>query len=293
MSNISKRELSNYLYSNISEIYDLNQSKEIFNYIVKYALNYRFEHWLLDLNDAISSEEIFIVDNIIADLKKDIPIQYIIGKAEFYGICFNVGKGLLIPRPETEELVKMIIEEINKLGYNNLSIVDLCSGSGCISIAIDSLTNHQNNVWGVDISKEAIEYSKLNNVLNQCKVNYINSDIFENNFLYDFDKVDIIVCNPPYVCNSEKNEIKNNVLKYEPHQALFVDDNHALKYYLRVVEISKYLLKNNGRLYFEINNNFSEEIKLFLNNNNFKEVSLFRDFRGKFRFISAQKNKDL
>ena len=225
-----------------------------------------------------------IYNGIINRLKKYEPIQYIIGHVKFLDCVLKVDNNVLIPRQETEEMVYNIL----KNNIDNKNILDLCSGSGCISIALKKYSK-KSNVIGVDINNNAILLSKENSKINNVDIEYINGDIFLINKIFkDRDiKFDIIVSNPPYVCNSEKKYIKNNVLLYEPYNALFVDDNDPLIFYKQIKNIIIQYLNNGGMFFLEINERFGNDILLLFSNLRFKKLSINKDINGKDRWISG------
>jgi release factor glutamine methyltransferase len=223
---------------------------------------------------------------ILTKLQQEIPIQYILGKTHFYGLDFEVDENVLIPRQETEELVEWIItnQQINK--SINQQILDIGTGSGCIAISLaKNLTSAK--VYAIDVSEKALNVAQKNADLNQVEVTFINQNILETEDLQA--SFDIIVSNPPYVRNLEKAEIKKNVLANEPHLALFVDDHDALIFYRKIAELAQKNLKENGQLYFEINQYLGKEMVDLLQKMGFVEVALRKDIYGNDRMIMAMK----
>jgi release factor glutamine methyltransferase len=216
----------------------------------------------------------------VKDLKKQKPLQYILEVCDFFGLTLNVTLDVLIPRPETEELVQKIISQNNHFAGK---ILDICTGSGCIALA---LKNQFPNalVQGLDNSEQAVAIAKKNAERNLLNVDFFVADIFAYKTEQCFD---IIVSNPPYVLNSEKSEMQANVLNYEPHQALFVDDKKPLFFYTAIVDFAKKHLNPNGKLYFEINEKFGEEIAETMRGKGFSDVEIFKDFREKERFVKG------
>ncbi|CAM1343272.1 peptide chain release factor N(5)-glutamine methyltransferase [Tenacibaculum amylolyticum] len=230
-----------------------------------------------------------LTDNILTDLKevlnrlkKEEPIQYILGETEFYGYPFIVNKNVLIPRPETEELITWILEETKE--HEALHVLDIGTGSGCIPITLNKEMNAP-IITAVDISEGALLVAKQNADKNNATITFLKKDILQaNDFKHKFD---IIVSNPPYVRELEKEEIKNNVLNNEPHLALFVEDNNPLIFYKRIADLAKEQLKVNGLLFFEINQYLGEETQEMLVNKGFKNVILKTDLFGNHRMIKA------
>ncbi|HKJ48128.1 MAG TPA: peptide chain release factor N(5)-glutamine methyltransferase [Christiangramia sp.] len=210
------------------------------------------------------------------------PIQYITGKTEFYGLEFNVDKNVLIPRPETEELVEWIISD-HKSSGKNLKILDIGTGSGCIPVSL-AKNLPDSAVSSFDISNEAIAMAKKNAELNNAKVNFQNIDILSVDKLEE--KFDIIVSNPPYVRELEKIDMHKNVLNFEPKLALYVEDSEPLLFYEKIAKLAVNSLEENGALYFEINQYLSEETKALVENFGF-ETELKKDIFGNFRMLKA------
>nr|WP_294774908.1 peptide chain release factor N(5)-glutamine methyltransferase [uncultured Flavobacterium sp.] len=270
----------------LSSLYDGNEAESFF-YIILQKL-----HGLKRIDLALNPE--MIVDglhlkqwkNIVAALKTQKPIQYILGETEFYGLPFLVNENVLIPRPETEELVGLILEEEGKgkREKGKVSILDIGTGSGCIPIALKKNLPHA-EVYAIDVSEKALATAKINAELNKVGVNFMLKNILETNDLEQ--QFDIIVSNPPYVRNLEKAEIKPNVLEFEPHLALFVEDNDALLFYRKIAELAQKSLAPNGQLYFEINQYLGKETIELVESYGFKNVKLIKDVYGNDRMISA------
>lgn len=223
------------------------------------------------------------VKEITTQLLADVPVQYALGTASFYGLTLSVGPGVLIPRPETEELVEMIIKDNPA---PDLKVLDLCTGSGAIALALARNLRFP-RIEAIDISPSALAYAKENASKLRVSVKFLKEDIFTVSF--DAEEFDIIVSNPPYVDDSEKKEIEANVLKYEPHEALFVPDDNPLVFYNRIAMIAAYSLKPQGKLYLEINPRHAYELKDLLENHHLTDVEIIKDLHGKDRFIKAIK----
>lgn len=236
----------------------------------------------------IPTEALAQLQQLTERLKVQEPIQYIIGKTEFYGLPFHVNKHVLIPRPETEELVEWILDETKderqKTKDESLQILDIGTGSGCIPIALKkSLSNA--TISAIDVSQDALEVAKRNAQLNEVEIQFIEQNILETERLDQ--KYDIIVSNPPYVRELEKAEIKDNVLENEPHSALFVDNNNPLIFYRKIAELAKTHLKEGGMLFFEINQYLGKEMLELLRLLDFENVMLKKDLFGNDRMIKA------
>ncbi len=216
------------------------------------------------------------------------PIQYILGDTEFYGLTFKVNSDVLIPRPETEELVDCIIKEAPK--DKPLTILDIGTGSGCIAVALAKNLNNA-TVIAIDISKKALKIAAKNAKLNNVEVEFLEADILDHSTILQNTFCDIIVSNPPYVRTSEKEVMKPNVLNHEPHLALFVDDKDALLYYKKIVAFTIDHLKTRGFLYFEINENLGRSMERLLKKEGFDQINLQQDLSGKDRIIRGIKIK--
>jgi release factor glutamine methyltransferase len=239
----------------------------------------------LNIDLLFSKEEIQIWNVILDKLKLEIPIQYILGTTHFYGLEFKVNENVLIPRPETEELVEWIISSaVNMPNFKNVKILDIGTGSGCIAISLaKNIPNAE--VFAIDISDKALATAKENADLNKVNVAFTQRNILETKDLEQ--QFDIIVSNPPYVRNLEKAEIKPNVLANEPHLALFVEDNDALIFYRKIAELATKNLSPEGKLFFEINQYLGKETVELLEKMHFKNSELRKDIYGNDRMIAC------
>tara|TARA_B100001996_G_scaffold312623_1_gene254801 strand:+ start:527 stop:1360 length:834 start_codon:yes stop_codon:yes gene_type:complete len=269
-------DFKNKIKSTLSSIYEIDEIKSIFFLISEEYLQIpRSKILLADEIELDSNKESLFIDTLNR-LKAHEPIQYVLGKTTFMDLEFKVNSNVLIPRPETEELVCLILKE----GFNSKEILDIGTGSGCIAISLaKNLPNAK--VTALDISEEALIVAKENAEKNNVDIEFINADIFD----YQIDKkYDIIVSNPPYVTESEKILMKRNVAKYEPEKALFVKDGNPLIFYKAILDFSKNHLCDNGRVYFEINENRSYDIKELANDYGYKRIDCIKDIFGKKRF---------
>ncbi len=272
-----------YFIAQLESLYDENEIESFFYIILENKNSLKRIDLALNIDLEFSKSDLIIWNNILNNLKLEIPIQYILETTSFYGLDFEVNKNVLIPRPETEELVGWIIKEntINE----NLKILDIGTGSGCIAISLAK--NFLNSdVFAIDVSSSALEIAKKNAKINNVNISFIKQDILEVDSLNQ--KFDIIVSNPPYVRNIEKHEIHKNVLDNEPHLALFVDDNNALIFYKKIAELATINLSENGQLFFEINQYLGKETVELLYNLGFINIELRKDIYGNDRMIRAQ-----
>lgn len=268
----------------LTPIYDLLEAESFFYIILEDRFKMKRIDLALNLNFSFSEEELINWNSILEKLHNEIPIQYILGKAHFYGLEFEVNENTLIPRPETEELVEWIVKKNEFNG--KVKILDIGTGSGCIAISL-AKNLPDATVFAIDVSEKALETAKKNALRNDANVTFLRQDILATEDLgQDFD---IIVSNPPYVRNLEKIEIKKNVLEHEPHLALFVEDNDALIFYRKISELAQKSLTPNGQLYFEINQYLGTEMINLLEVNNFKNIELRKDIYDNDRMIFGLK----
>lgn len=216
-------------------------------------------------------------------LKDHQPIQYVLGETEFYGMKFFVNENVLIPRPETEELIEWILKDTTN---EKLKIIDIGTGSGCIPIVLKR-NLPDSEIFALDISQKAIETAKINAEFHQTEIQFIQKDFLNMDF-EELPEFDIIVSNPPYIAETEKNEMDENVVKFEPQSALFVPDENPLIFYERIIELAKQKLKLKGKIYVEINQNLAEETKELFEKS-FENVKLKKDISGNFRMIKINK----
>lgn len=226
-------------------------------------------------------------EEILAQLLKGMPLQYALGETLFYGLTLSVAPGVLIPRPETEELVDIIVSDNDM--RRDLRVLDLCTGSGAIALAL-ARNLPFSSVDAVDISPDAVALARKNADALKIKLNISRGDVFTLS-LHD-DEFDIIVSNPPYVDESEKAEMEENVLDYEPHEALFVPDSDSLMFYRRITALASRALKSWGKLYFEINPRHASELMEMLRKEGFEDIEIIKDIHGKDRFAKAVKAND-
>ncbi|WP_343695239.1 peptide chain release factor N(5)-glutamine methyltransferase [Flavobacterium sp.] len=273
----------------LAPLYDAYEAESFFYLILEDKHKLRQIDLALNHELFFSESDFAVWDLLLAQLKREVPIQYLLGKTSFYGLDFEVNENVLIPRPETEELVEWIINENAATDKSKkLKILDIGTGSGCIAISLaKNLPNAE--VYAIDVSKKAIETAKRNANRNKVDVTFMFQDILETDELKC--QFDIIVSNPPYVRNLEKEEIRKNVLDYEPHLALFVDDNDALVFYRKIASLAQNNLLENGKLYFEINQYLGKEMIDLLGKMDFINIDLRKDIYDNDRMISGRVSK--
>ena len=274
-----------YFIQELTPLYDVGEVESFFYLILEAKHQLQRVDLALQPGLAFSESELKIWSSILEQLKKEIPIQYILGVTHFYGLEFEVNSAVLIPRPETEELVDWIVLKSKiKNQKSKLKILDIGTGSGCIAIALaKNLPNAQ--VFALDVSEQALATAKTNAELNQVTIQFLHQSILETEDLGQ--QFDVIVSNPPYVRELEKQEIKKNVLDNEPHLALFVEDNDALIFYRKIAQLAQKNLNPQGQLYFEINQYLGQEMLDLLHEMGFKNSELRQDIYGNDRMIEC------
>lgn len=256
-------------------VYDTGEAESFFYLILEDKKQLKRVDLALQPDLVFSKGEIAEWNTILEQLKLEIPVQYLLGKTHFYGLEFEVNENVLIPRPETEELVDWIVSD-NQIRKSTkpLRILDIGTGSGCIAISLaKNIPNAA--VFAIDVSEKALATAQKNAENNQVNVTFIHKNILGTEDLEQ--QFDIIVSNPPYVRNLEKEEIRKNVLDNEPHLALFVEDDNALIFYRKIAELAKQNLTQNGQLFFEINQYLGKEMIALLEKMNFKDIELRKD----------------
>lgn len=283
----SLSEIRQQYIKQLSEQYSLQEIDIIFYALAENYLHINKSILKLSLDELKDENDLkyILFLNALFQLKEGIPYQYVLGSTIFFGCEILVNKNVLIPRPETEELVEWILKDINNKNQK-LQIIDLCSGSGCISIAL-AKNLPKSQIDGIDVSEKALELSQKNSVLNKVSVNYIQTNLLDSEKINTNKKYDIIVSNPPYIKKSEKRDMDERVYKFEPNEALFVTDENPLIFYKEIIKFSMMNLNEKGKIYIEINQNLSEETQeLFLKY--FTFVELKKDLSGNYRMIKAE-----
>jgi release factor glutamine methyltransferase len=283
------RECRKYYASELETIYGSDEANALIMILLEHYFSLDRVKIAMNPELRLSESELLTLHFAVKELLTNKPVQYIIGETEFCGMRFFVDENVLIPRPETEEMVKKIASCRDKacLVPTGCDILDIGTGSGCIAISLAKLLT-DSKVTAVDVSEKALNVARKNAQANEVNVRFILDDILnpQNPELID-NQYDIIVSNPPYVCESEKSEMRANVLDYEPSSALFVSDNDPLIFYRRILEFAQKTLKPGGEVWFEINENFGEEMKNLCLEKGFKDVEIIKDFRGKDRILKT------
>ena len=268
--NYFNRELDGYATKN-----EINSWAYI---VIEHLFGYSKADYICNYNQKISKSNFHKIFDIVKELKTYKPIQYIIGETDFFQLKFKLNNSTLIPRPETEELVSWILK------HDFSSVLDIGTGSGCIAITIAKLTN--SNVDAMDICDKALKIAELNAKINSVNVNFILNDILNTEKMPNYD---VIVSNPPYVQKSDILKMNKNVTEFEPHRAIFVDDNNPIVFYRKIASLAIKSLNDGGYIFFEINELYHKEILDLLNKIGFVDITLKNDINDKPRMIKACK----
>jgi release factor glutamine methyltransferase len=267
----------------LNESFDEREAENLFKYVMEDYFKKRY----FDIKDYfLSEEEIEELNYIYEKISNHYPIQYIFHNAHFYGLEFYVDENVLIPRPETEELVNWILKE--NVNENSLSLLDIGTGSGCISIAIKKYKPDW-NVYGIDISEDALKIAERNARANHTEIKFSHEDILNPRSEHGTPQFDIIVSNPPYIPLSEKPKMSVSTLQSEPPIALFVKDEEPLLFYEKIAEYCADYLRHNGKLYFELNEYNAREVVALLEQKGFTNIEVKKDLSGKDRMLRCQK----
>jgi len=278
------KEIKEIYHRELDENYPKEEVDSMFYLMIEHFLG--LERFILAIDPGIvitKAEEQYMFEGL-SKLKKEQPIQYVLGETTFMDLKIMVNESVLIPRPETEELVNWVLEDFENLD-DNLRIIDIGTGSGCIAISLSKLKPNF-KVKAIDISRSALELAKENALINHVEVQFSLIDILKATSLGE--NFDIIISNPPYVRQMEREKMHNNVLQNEPYSALFVLDEDPLLFYRTIAKLAKESLTVNGALYLEINQYLGKDVKLLLEEFNFSEIELRKDIFGQDRMIKAK-----
>ncbi|WP_345166434.1 peptide chain release factor N(5)-glutamine methyltransferase [Nibribacter koreensis] len=278
------QELLQQLTAQLETAHDTNEARTIAEWVLQHELKCsRFELLQQRFSEApVPLQE--QVEKILPRLLQQEPVQYVLGEASFYGREFQVSPAVLIPRPETEELVQMVIQAHKHTP--GMKLLDIGTGSGCIPITL-SLELPTAQVWGLDVSPDALAIAQLNGQQLGSSVQWLHQDILQEIPALEPHSLDAVISNPPYVLEEEKELMRENVLAFEPHLALFVPNHDPLLFYRRIAQVAKGLLKPQGKLYFEINERYAQETAAMLQEQGYQKIEVRKDLRGKDRFVAA------
>lgn len=286
-------ELAQLYHDRLNMLYDEEEAQSLFLAALADTLNYSRGEYLLNKQQTVPDTALLRLNNILNELALGRPIQYIIGYAEFYGLKFRVNPSVLIPRPETEELVEWILATYrqrlgNDLSQANLSLLDIGTGSGCIAITLKKYLPKA-QVSAMDVSTAALAVARQNALLQEVPVVFMEDDILNPKLEAKMLNLDVVVSNPPYIKEDEKSAMHQNVLANEPHLALFVANERPLIFYEAIADFANQHLKPGGMLFFEINAALGKETVKMLHYKGFLDIHLKLDMQGKDRMISAKK----
>lgn len=275
---LSYRQLKSFFIQNLKNYYGNSEAQSVFNYWILERHEWKLKDWILNADNTLKNPEILWKD--YQKLLQKMPVQYVVEKAYFYNLPFYVNPAVLIPRPETEILVHEIINRYKP--HEKINILDICSGSGCIAIALKKELIEA-NIQAIEISYDAIQVAMQNAHFHKVDINWIHQNIFEFS-IKDFNNLDVIVSNPPYIPSSEKPELMEHVINYEPSIALFSEEN-PLKFYEKISELAFYWLKKNGLLILEVHFQYAHQVKNILQKWNFHDTQIVKDYFGKERMV--------
>ena len=278
------QQVQQYIRQSISEAYPEPEAGAVAQLVLEHVLQKSRMQLRLGQKEEITAEQETQVQRAVARLQQQEPVQYVLGEAHFYGLDLLVDARVLIPRPETEELVDLVLKEYK--GQAGLQVLDICTGSGCIPLALAANLKDA-DIYGLEISEGALAVAGANAARYKLSVTWLQQDVYEPVQRIKPASLDIITSNPPYVLEEEKRQMRPNVLAFEPHLALFVPDNDGLKYYKRITEAGLQLLKNGGKLYFEINERYGEQVQTLLLQAGFAEAAVVQDLSRKDRIVRA------
>lgn len=282
-------EIKNKFHLELSGIYEGREIDSLFRFLAEEYLDLSTAAMLIHADEELREEQKDQFNDALHRLRDHVPVQYIIGHTTFMDCKLKVGPGVLIPRPETEEMTSMLIKDFQDRS-ETLRIIDVGTGSACIPIA---LSKHLNNVEliAIDQSEEALNYARMNAELNNTDIGFRQVNFLDGSSLSKLGKFDIIISNPPYVTLSETDLMRKNVLEHEPHKALFVEDGFPLIFYEQIISFSLEHLEEGGFIYLEINEKYGGEILELFSENAYSMLNLYKDLSGKDRFVKARKTQ--
>ena len=280
------RNLLNSWSYELKDLYDEREVQSVFNLVAEALQKWTRIEMQLNLEQDVSLQNQIEWRRVLERLKSNEPIQHILGRTFFYGLTLEVNKNTLIPRPETEELVDLIIKDNSNRKVN---VLDVGTGSGCIILGLASQL--KGSFTAIDVSKSALEVAQENAIQNKFEVNFIEDNIL--NTKREYGMYDVIVSNPPYIPVRETQEIGGNVLDFEPHVALFVEDNNPIIFYQKIFDFAQNHLTKNGFLYFELNPNYKTEVEKYILDHKPWSCTIYKDLQGKDRMLKAfRKHED-
>lgn len=282
------KHISDFFYTELSEVYPASEIEAMLAVAVETVLGFSRTEQLSKQDENINQSDLLKLYDCAKDLKKNIPLQYSLGETWFYNLRFKVNASVLIPRPETEELVDLIIKE----NPDSFSILDIGTGSGCIPVSL-KFNSPKTEVFACDISADALSVAKKNSSLYKTDVHFFEANALDEKDIYakTQKKFEIIVSNPPYIKSEEKKEMEKNVLEHEPHLALFVEGVDSIIFYKKIIDLCSKSLVQKGKLYFELNPLTAKEVQHYAEESQlFEKTFLIKDMSGTLRFFKGIKN---
>lgn len=281
------KAIADYIKQKLSPVFSDSEIRKISKIIICKHLNWSDTDFLLGQNQRLSESDLLKIRALTTRVLDGEPYQYVVGETEFFGLNFKCNSGALIPRPETEELVNDIL--ISFSSQNNLKILDLCTGSGCIGISL-AKNFPRAEVILMDVSSESLELAHVNSALNQVELQILKEDVLKDSAFDTFQKSSFHcwVSNPPYIPRKDFTSILPNVLNFEPHLALFVEDEDPLLFYKVISAKARQYLTNQGWLFFEINPDFADDLFILMEGLGFVNITLMKDLQGKYRMLKGQ-----
>lgn len=286
VSDNSLKSAKNYFDDRLQALFSTSELKSMWSQIICKRLRWTTSDLLLNQQERLSESDLLYVRSFVKGLLNHEPFQYLFGETEFYGLSISCDARALIPRPETEELVEWIIESTKE----PKRIIDVCSGTACISLALKSKFRNA-LVQALDFSSDALKLGEENSRKLELDIEFIHEDAlnFSDAFQSQELKYDVIVSNPPYIPNKEKISMSKHVLEHEPEMALFVDDTDPIIFYKEIIKLADKKLVQGGLLFFELHESFGNEVKDFIQLFGFEEIEIRNDLQGKSRMLKAQK----
>ena len=279
------RDIEKYYVDSLAGIYPEGEIKMFVRMLFEDIMGWSHAELLINRDTTVNQSDLLRFYWAAEDLKRYRPIQHIVGYVDFCGCRIGVDKTTLIPRPETEEIVMSVFDKLSERPPRR--VLDLCTGSGCIAIAVAKHWREA-EVTAVDVSSEALAKARQNADSNNVEVRFVQKDLLEEREYRDFELYDLIISNPPYVKESERREMSRNVLDWEPERALFVSDSDPLLFYRAIAKIAETHLSADGLMVLEINEKLGEAMARLLTERGF-DATIYNDFRGRQRSVMAKK----
>ena len=288
------KEAYHILQSDLSALYDSREAANIADWVMEDVTKWTKSQRIIHHNQPLSDEQVDVLLHFKNELQQGRPIQYILGYSWFRGLQLKVNEHVLIPRPETEELIEAIKKyhvQHKHVGEINLKAMDIGTGSGCIAIALQHEFADW-EVWAVDTSATALLIAAENAKQLNLEIHFKQADILTDLKIDHLPVFDLIVSNPPYIPIENKEEMTKQVLNHEPHLALFISNNDPLQFYKAIVKFSEFHLRRGGTLWFETHMDYANDVAIFLRENDYENVFVLKDFQGKDRIVTAKKTGD-